>query len=152
MSIEVRCVISDKNSSWEETLRVGSLETAEKDIKSIISIFNADLRPGEKVRKFVSIIAEKKFEDKTKGEKITDFHLLLAELSLENLNVAGSAWLKSKYKLIMNAYNTLLETGKSRAINKYVKEILNTVSRVSDRFGYFRDIDIVELFKPEENK
>ncbi len=54
----ISCIIGDKNHSWEETLAVESLETAEKDIKEIINRFNSDLRPGENPRKLIKILKE----------------------------------------------------------------------------------------------
>ena len=147
MSIEVKCLVADEKGQWQETLRVRSLDTAEEDVKSIIQEFNETLRPGELPRHLVQILKEKKLEDKSRGDKIKDFHDLLTDLRHEHCNAYGSVWLKSKFPLIMKSYDTLLETGKSRMLNKYIRECFANLRDIPERLHYLKDVDIVALFK-----
>ena len=147
MSIEVRCIIADANSEFEEVLSARSLETAKEDLQTILDSFNSSLRPGELPRRLIRVIGEKTVADKSIGDKLKDFHSFLGCLHREQQNVAGSAWLKAKFSLIMKAYDTLLNTGKSRMLNKYVVECFVNVRSIAERLQYLKDVDIVALFQ-----
>jgi hypothetical protein len=146
MSIEVRCRIKDETGEWEETIDVESIDTAEQDVNKLLKWFNEGLRPGETPRKLVAVLAEKKIENKTTQDKIKDFHLLVRDLRHEVSNAYGNRWLKSKFHLLMRAYDKLLETGKSKMLNKYVKECINNVSDIPEKCRYLENVDIVALF------
>jgi len=147
MEKEIYCIVANDANEWEETLRVKSLETAESDVKEIIQQFNSTLRPGEKARRLVCIVGEKTIEMKTAGDKIKDFHGFLGDLRHEHANPFGNAWLRTKFPLLMKAYNTLVETGESKMLNKYVRECIQNVRDIPDKFHYLENVDIVGLFK-----
>ncbi len=152
MSVEVRCIISDNSKEWEETLRASSIESAETDVKLIIESFNASLRPHEKPRKFIRIVAEKSIEEKTNGDKLKDFYSLLGDLRREYNNAFGNRQLKHMFPLIQKAYATLVNTGKSNVLNKYIKGVFGYVGGVPDHLRYLEDVDIVSLFKTVQNE
>jgi hypothetical protein len=128
--MKIRCAITDKEHSWEEELTVESKKTAKEDIQKILDNFNSDLRPGEKTRYLVEILAEKKIEEKTIGEVFKDIELVLMDLRREINNAYGNVWLKTnndyQFRLLIKAYDKMLEKGESKSFkNKLVEVFVN---------------------------
>ena len=151
--MEVICIIKNtKGKQWEEALQVKFLDTAKKDVEEIIDYFNSTLRPNESKRELVKILKEKTVAEKTTEDKIKDFYSLLADLRHEDANGFGSVWLKRKFPLIMKAYETLLDTGKSRVLNRYIQDCFVYLYDIPEKLHYLKDEDIVALFQDEREK
>lgn len=151
--MEVKCIIKDeKDNQWEEVLRVKSLDTAKEDIQDILDCFNSELKSGESKRELVKVLKEKTVADKTSADKRKDFCSLLSDLRHEDANGFGNAWVKSKFPLIMRAYDTLINTGKSRVLNAYIQECFSVLHDIPERLHYLEHEDIVSFFQDEKEQ
>ncbi len=158
--MRVRCIITDKNHSWEEELPVESLEIAKKNIQEILDNFNSDLRSGEKTRYLVEVLGEKKIEQKTIGEIFKDIELVLRDLRHEVSNAYGNAWLKAndnyQFRLLMKAYDKMLEKGKSKSFKTNLRKVFNNVRDIcdSENLEYLCIYDFDEKLKqqPPQNE
>ena len=140
--MKMHCIVGDSTGNkWEEELEVESVKTAKADIECIIKSFNDTLRPGELPRKLIKVLRAAKPESKA-NIQYADFMSLLQDLRLENDNAYGSVWLKANYTKVMRAYNTMLDTGKSRMLNKYIKQVFGNVHDIPEKLRYLSNEDI----------
>jgi len=106
----VKAKIRNEDSEWIEEFVVPDDENPEEYIKTIVDNFNATLRPYEKSREFVEIVQDKDISEWQDEEVFKKFNELLLkwirELSHENSNAYGSAWVKHNFdKIVKNKYN-----------------------------------------------
>lgn len=152
----VRCIIGRKDGAetWEEELPVESLETAEKELKAIVKSFNDTLRPGEKPRKFIKLIGEEQETDVKFAFRV--MQMFLQEMRLENQNLYGNAWVKERFRVINNAYNKYLETGKSTSLKGYVEKALIYVSdllpKQKEELLKLLQMDLDKLYKDSNDR
>jgi len=153
--MEIRCIIKDAHSEWEETLKVDSMKTAEIDTKEILKQFNNSLRCGETIRSLVKIIKEKKTEEKTFGDVLKDISLLSRDLRHEVCNLYGNTWLKNgKFARYQRNYERMFETGKATGFRKILREIFDNVRDIQnyDDLKYLYDYDFESKLKEAKTK
>ena len=126
----VKAKIRDENSEWVEEFVIPDGENDEEYIKKVIDNFNSTLKPYEKPREFVEIVQDKditKWEDK---EVFREFYKLLQkwilQLSHENSNIYGNAWVKHKFerKIIDFINECPISIDYTNDLKKFANELL----------------------------
>lgn len=86
----------DVKSSWVESTDVKSLDTAEEEIKEIINQFNNTLRPHEKPREFIKLVAQKSSPLEEMGHIIVGRKVVGGYRALKYSNGGIFAWVDAE--------------------------------------------------------